>query len=92
MKKNLFVLSALAMGAALAYGQAAGGCGGARARAVAGPAPTKIAIINITQAILGTRDGQAAAECPPGEVRTEAAGAAKEADGDCRAAGAIEQG
>jgi outer membrane protein len=49
------------MGAALAYGQAAGAPAAAAPAPAAGPAPTKIAIINITQAILGTRDGQAAA-------------------------------
>jgi len=59
LKKNKFILSALAMGAALAYGQAAGAA--AAPAPAAGPAPTKIAIINITQAILGTKDGQVAA-------------------------------
>lgn len=56
MKKNSFVLSALVLCAsALAYGQAA------TAPAPAGPAPNKVAIINITNAILSTNDGKAAA-------------------------------
>ena len=56
MKKNSFVLSALVLCAsALAFGQAAA------APAAAGPAPNKVAIINITTAILSTKDGQAAA-------------------------------
>jgi outer membrane protein len=67
LKKNLFVFSILVMGTALAYGQATtpapapAAAAPAAAAPVAGPAPTKIAIINITGAILGTKDGQVAA-------------------------------
>ncbi len=62
MKTNLLVLSAAILGAAaIAYGQAAAAAPPAAPAPSAGPTPTKVAIINITGAILGTKDGQVAA-------------------------------
>ena len=62
MKTNLLVLSAAILGAAaIAYGQAAAAAPPAAPAPSAGPMPTKVAIINITGAILGTKDGQVAA-------------------------------
>jgi outer membrane protein len=62
LKTNLLVLSAAILGAAaIAYGQAAAAAPPAAPAPSAGPTPTKVAIINITGAILGTKDGQVAA-------------------------------
>lgn len=56
MKKNLVVFSVVMMGAAaLAQAQPAA------AAAPAGPAPTKVAIIHVQNAILSTKEGQTAA-------------------------------
>lgn len=64
MKKNLLFVSVIVLGAcALAFGQAATPAASAPAGAVkpavpSGPPPTKIAIINIQQAIVNTEEGK----------------------------------
>jgi outer membrane protein len=68
LKKNVVMFSALVLGvAALACAQAQPApvppaAPAARPAQAAGPAPTKIAIINIQRAILSTKDGQKAAQ------------------------------